>query len=252
MKLGLGNVQLLIQYSILPPDYGLDKRLPSLIRRDRVIRRGGRGESRWQIIGILGVVACEAPDRLAKLVYMTKRIGWRAVIKLRTGLARRRPAGLSVRAPRQAIAVALTIDRPFDLVRAHFFDVDHQVRTNVFQGLRMAHLPSQTPGERRVRQEVMVAGIPQISVFVVEEGPDGEYVRRFVHGRLRGIEWRVRFSAENDQRTRVEASATVSAAGLRRLAVPVRRRSLKRALETALKAHKDDLEVRGYPPPARR
>lgn len=183
---------------------------------------------------------------------MTKRIGWRAVIKLRAGLARRRPVTLLGRTPRQAIAVALDIDQPLDLVRAHFFDVDHQVRCNVFPGLRMAHLPSHMPGERRVRQEVMIAGIPQISVFVVEEGPGGEYVRRFVHGRLRGIEWWVRFFAEGDRRTRVEASATVAAVGLGRLTAPVKRRSLRRALATALSAHKHDLEVRGYPPPARR
>jgi hypothetical protein len=74
------------------------------------------------------------------------------------------------------------IERPLDVVRAQFFDVDHLVRDRVRSGMVLRWAPERALGERRVRQETTVLGRTVIEEFVIETGAGESWVKRFVDG----------------------------------------------------------------------
>ncbi len=62
----------------------------------------------------------------------------------------------------------IVIDRPVDLVRQAFADVDHAVRDNVHAGVKLKWLPPREPGERRLLSEIRVLGVPYADEVLVE------------------------------------------------------------------------------------
>jgi hypothetical protein len=144
----------------------------------------------------------------------------------------------------------VVIEREPDLVRAQFFDVDHQVRENVHHGwvLRFAAPTggSQPPGPRRVRQETVVMGRPVVEEFVIEESPTGLWVKRFVDGPNAGGKYVATFSLRAAGHTRVDVEAFAPPKGWDNGLGRLSQLGVEKAIEKLLKDHKRALE--GYEP----
>ena len=77
------------------------------------------------------------------------------------------------------------IDAPVATVRAQFADLDHQIRRNVHQSLRLRMLEQRPRGARFV-QEMRLLGIRQRNVFERTIEPDGTIEDVSVEGFNRG------------------------------------------------------------------
>lgn len=140
------------------------------------------------------------------------------------------------------IVSTITIDRPLERVRAQFFDIDHAIRDGVHEGVKMRWLPPRAPGERRLRQEVRVLGMPQVDELLVEQGEGGALVKRFVEGPNKGTVFHESFHPVGPEQTRVEILATVPTSGFKWAIGPLFKIAVKKALDRALAEHKRDIE----------
>lgn len=145
------------------------------------------------------------------------------------------------------IASAIEIDRPVDVVRSQFYDLDHAIRDDLYDGVSLKWLPAQNPGERRIRQEARMLGSTQVDEILAELSPEGGLVKRFVDGPNAGAVYRYAFEPMGDQRTRVIVAVTTPASGLKRALGPLYKLAVKSALRSQLTAHKRDLE-QGFVP----
>lgn len=142
--------------------------------------------------------------------------------------------------------VTMVIERPLDVVRAQFFDVDHHVRDRVHQGMVLRWAQAQVPGERRVRQETSVLGRVVAEEFVIEERDGGRWVKRFVDGPNAGGEYIAFFGEERKVATRIEAEAKAPPKGFDNGLGKLSDLGVQKALERLLNDHKRALE--GYEP----
>jgi len=144
------------------------------------------------------------------------------------------PGGPPQQAPLAAASASLDFERPLATVRALLFDVDLAVRTRIHRGVRMEWLPRDPSGERRVRQLTHVLDRVQTEDVVIEEGPGGTWVKRFVEGPSVGSSFVGTFEAEGDALTHVRLSAFVGprgfAQGLGKLSPLGLEKSMKRLL----------------------
>lgn len=156
-----------------------------------------------------------------------------------------------------AARATIEIGRPSNVVRAQFFDLDHAIRHGIHHGVGLRWLPPERPGERRVEQEVKLMTRSHVDVFVLEEGDDGAYVKRFVDGPNRGGRFEGRFTAlagiggppaaEGVGRaTRVELEAFVGPGGFYAGLGKLSQLGLQKALEKTLEEHRRAIE--GYEP----
>lgn len=139
----------------------------------------------------------------------------------------------------------IVIERPVDVVRAQFLDVDHHVRDRVHPGMVLRWAPARAPGERRVRQETTVLGRIVAEEFVIEAEAGGRWVKRFVEGPNVGGAYTATFTAEGS-RTRVDAAASPPPRGFDNGLGKLSELGVQKALERLLGDHKRALV--GYEP----
>ena len=151
---------------------------------------------------------------------------------------------MSAKPPPPSGIATLEIERPVAAVRAQFFDVDHHVRDKIYRGVRLRWAPPKVRGERRVRQGVKVLDRIHVEEFVIEEGDDASWVKRFVDGANAGTQFVANFFPQGDTTTLVQLHAFVGpngfATGLGKLS-PL---GLDKALQKVLLDHKRAIE--GY------
>src|SRR5579872_458756 len=138
------------------------------------------------------------------------------------------------------------IERPVDVVRAQFFDVDHHVRDRVHHGVVLKWAQPKAPGEKRVRQETSVLGRTVAEEFVIEEGDGGRWVKRFVEGPNEGGAYLAHFAPERSTATRIDAEAVAPPKGFDNGLGKLSGLGVQKALEKLLGDHKRALE--GYEP----
>jgi hypothetical protein len=149
---------------------------------------------------------------------------------------------MGVGAPQSSIV----IERPLDVVRAQFFDVDHHIRDRVHPSVVLRWSHARAPGEKRVRQETNVIGRTVVEEFVIEEMAGGGWTKRFVEGPNVGGAYVASFVEERKAATRVEAEAKPPPAGFDNGLGKLSLLGVQKALEKLLGDHKRALE--GYEP----
>lgn len=151
----------------------------------------------------------------------------------------------------------IEIDKPRDLVRAQFFDIDHAIRRRIHHGVSLRWLPQEAPGERRVEAELKLMTRSHVDVFLIEEGEGGSWVKRFVEGPNRGARFEATFTALSGvggapvtagqgRSTRVELTAHVGSMGYHAGLGKLSQLGLQKALEKTLEEHRRAID--GYQP----
>jgi tellurite resistance protein len=148
--------------------------------------------------------------------------------------------------PFPTASASIEIDKPVDLVRAQFFDLDHAIRGKIHHGVALRWLPPEAPGERRVQQEVKLMARSHVDVFVVEEGEGGAWIKRLVDGPNKGTALEASFEPLGPQRTRVRFRAFVGPGGYFGALGKLSQLGLEKALQKTLEEHRRALE--GYQP----
>ncbi len=148
--------------------------------------------------------------------------------------------------PSPTASAWIEFERPVETVRALFFDVDHAVRSKIHRGVRLKWLPKDATGARRIHQQMRVLDRMVVEELVIEEGPGGTWVKRFVEGPNVGTHFVAHFDANGASASQVQLRAYVGkggfALGLGKLS-PV---GLEKALKKLLGEYKRALE--GYEP----
>lgn len=138
------------------------------------------------------------------------------------------------------------IERPIDVVRAHFLDFDHHIEKEVHKGV---HYTVLSRGVRtRVRSRFKVLGLPKQDEILVYEDHQGNVVQEFVRGDFEGGTLKIEFDAQSPQRTRLRAIFDVPARGINRLMKPIVRSVISRIADQAIEEDRLDLEQGGYAP----
>ncbi len=140
----------------------------------------------------------------------------------------------------------IVIDRPIELVRQAFLDVDHAVRDRVHEGVKLKWLPPREPGERRLLSEIRVLGVQYADEVLVEE-ENGTLIRRFVHGPNAGAVFVASFESHGGEGTLVRLRAHVPLTGFRWAVGPLLVLAVRKAIDKELGEHKRDIE-KGYTP----
>lgn len=159
-----------------------------------------------------------------------------------------------------AARAAIEIDKPVDLVRAQFFDLDHAIRQGIHHGATLRWLPAEAPGERRLTQEMKLMTRTHVDVFLIEDGEGGSWIKRFVDGPNRGARFVARFTplaglggapaapgeGGEGRATRVELEAHVGPMGFYAGLGKLSQLGLQKVLEKTLEEHRRAIE--GYQP----
>ena len=156
------------------------------------------------------------------------------------------PSARPPSAPPSPSAVAwMDFDRPVDAVRGVFLDVDLAVRGKIHRGMRLQWLTPSPDGRRGVRQQMRVLDKLVVEDVLVEEGPDGPWVKRYVEGPNAGTTFVARFEPMPGG-TRVTMEAHVGkngfAQGLGKLSALGLEKAMKRTMS------EDKLALEGYEP----
>lgn len=136
------------------------------------------------------------------------------------------------------------IQRPIDIVRAHFLDFDHHIKNDVHKGVRYTVLGVED-GKQRVRQEFKVLGMPKKDELLVYER-DGSVIQDFVEGDFAGGRLRVDFTEVEPGRTALHARIKAPLRGLNRLLAPLITRMVRKLADQAIDEDIHDLEKAGY------
>jgi tellurite resistance protein len=156
------------------------------------------------------------------------------------------PEGPSPQAPSRAASAWVDFDHPLATVRALLFDVDLAVRTKIHRGVRLQWLPRLPSGERRVRQQTHVLDRVQDEEIVIEEGPGGTWVKRFVEGPNVGASFVGTFDPDGDAPTRVTLTAFLGPRGFAQGLGKLSPLGLEKSMKRLLGEYKRALE--GYRP----
>jgi hypothetical protein len=149
-----------------------------------------------------------------------------------------------------SITASLRIDAAPSVVRAQFRDIDHHIRNDVHPSIRHAWEPSAS-GERKIRTEFRILGVPRFDVALVEDAPDGSLVLRYLEGSNAGMVLVHEFvplegGRATDVRLRADAPSTLA----RKLLGPLFRIGATQVMKKALHEDKGDIEKKGYAPGA--
>lgn len=140
----------------------------------------------------------------------------------------------------------IVIDRPIELVRQAFLDVDHAVRDRVHVSVKLRWLPPSEPGERRLLSVIRVLGVSYADEVLVEE-ENGTLIRRYVHGPNEGTVFVGTFEPHGDSHTLASLRAHVPLTGFRWAVGPILVVAVRKAIEKELQENKRDIE-KGYTP----
>jgi len=138
------------------------------------------------------------------------------------------------------------IQRPIDVVRAHFLDFDHHIRKEVHKGVHYTVLAR--GAQTRVRSRFKVLGLSKQDEILVYEDHQGNVVQEFVRGDFEGGTLTIRFSEEAPERTRLRAIFDVPARGMNWLMKPIVRSVISKIADQAIEEDRVDLEQGGYSP----
>jgi len=139
------------------------------------------------------------------------------------------------------VKASLAIERPLEVVREYYRDVDHRIRSGVHRDIRYAWEPT-AGGERRIRTTFRVLGVEQHDLSMLEDGADGSVVLRCLEGTNTGMVLVHRFLAAGPSTTTVELSADAPKTLSRKLLGPVFAVGLRQVLRKTLAEDKADLE----------
>jgi len=139
------------------------------------------------------------------------------------------------------ITASLRIERPADVVRDQYRDIDHHIRNNVHPSIQYQWEPS-APGERRIRTTFRVLGVPQYDVSVLEDRADGAFVIRYLEGTNAGMVLVHEFVPLGADATDVRLTADAPATLSRRLLGPLFVAGGRQVMRKALAEDKRDLE----------
>lgn len=137
------------------------------------------------------------------------------------------------------------IERPIDVVRAHFLDFDHHIAHEVHKGVHYTVLARGR--QTRVRSRFKVLGLTKQDELLVYADHQGNVVQEFVRGDFAGGTLKVLFSAETPNRTHLKAVFDVPARGINWLMKPIVRNVIGRIADQAIEEDRRDLEG-GYTP----
>ena len=145
------------------------------------------------------------------------------------------------------VRMNIRIDRKPDVVRQQFADVAHHQRASVHRGVRFEVIDD-APGQCRYRQITRLGPLRLRQEFLLVRSDEGPLVNTVLAGQFAGgaISFDVRPDPGSDNRSHVEARLAAELTGVQVLLAPMLRRSVARALATALQEDKDDLERGGY------
>jgi len=145
------------------------------------------------------------------------------------------------------ITASLRIDRPMDEVRAQYRDIDHHIRNNVHPSIRYAWEPAE-PGERKIRTNFRIVGVPQYDVSLLEDDPDGSFVIRYLEGSNAGMVLVHHFVPLGPESTDVQLVADAPSTVGRRILGPLFVVGARQVMKKALAEDKRDLEKGAYLP----
>jgi hypothetical protein len=139
------------------------------------------------------------------------------------------------------ITASLRIERPADVVRAQYRDIDHHIRNNVHPSIRYQWEPG-APGERKIRTTFRILGVPQFDVSLLEDAPDGSFVIRYLEGSNAGMVLVHEFVPLGPEATEVRLSANAPATLGRKILGPLFVAGARQVMKKALAEDKRDLE----------
>jgi tellurite resistance protein len=154
--------------------------------------------------------------------------------------------------PIAAATAAIEIDRPVEVVRAAFFDLDHAIRDKIHHGVELRWLPPAAPGELRFEQETKALGRTQHDELLLEVGEGGARVFRFVGGPNAGARLVATFApsehhaSSGPARTRVVLTAFTGPSGYQTGVGKLSQLGLEKMLQKKLEENRRALE--GYQP----
>jgi len=145
------------------------------------------------------------------------------------------------------VTASLRIERPLEVVRQQYRDIDHHIRHRVHSDIQYAWEPA-PPGVRRIRMTFHVLGAPQFDVAELEDAPDGSLVVRYLHGTNSGTVLVHRFAPLGAEATQVDVVAEASATLSRKLLGPLFVSGVRQVMLKALVENKRDLEQGAFVP----
>jgi hypothetical protein len=145
------------------------------------------------------------------------------------------------------ITASLRIERPAEVVRQQYRDIDHHIRNNVHPSIHYQWEPAE-PGQRKIRTTFRILGVPQFDVSLLEDAPDGSFVIRYLEGTNAGMVLVHRFVPLGPDATNVELSADAPATLGRKLLGPLFVAGARQVLKKALAEDKRDLEQGAFRP----
>jgi hypothetical protein len=144
------------------------------------------------------------------------------------------------------VSASTQITRGIDVVRRHFSDVDHHIRSRVHPNVEFTPLPD-SEGACRFRKTIRILGIPIVDEVVLKHQPDGSITEDSVAGPSTGMRLVSSFRADGPQRTSTTLTVQLPVRGLKWLAAPWLRLMIGRRLARALDEDRRDLEGGRYP-----
>jgi hypothetical protein len=139
------------------------------------------------------------------------------------------------------ITASLRMERPAEVVRQQYRDIDHHIRNNVHPSIRYEWEPAE-PGQRKIRTTFRILGVPQYDVSLLEDADDGSFVIRYLEGTNAGMVLVHRFVPLGPEATNVELSADAPATLGRTLLGPLFVAGGRQVMKKALAEDKRDLE----------
>jgi hypothetical protein len=145
------------------------------------------------------------------------------------------------------ITASLRMERPAEVVRAQYRDIDHHIRNDVHPSIHYAWEPAE-PGERKIRTTFRILGVPQYDVSLLEDADDGSFVIRYLEGTNAGMVLVHRFVPLGPDATNVELTADAPATLGRKLLGPLFVAGGRQVMKKALAEDKRDLEQGSFEP----
>jgi hypothetical protein len=137
------------------------------------------------------------------------------------------------------------MERPPEVVRAQYRDIDHHIRNNVHPSIKYQWEPG-APGERKIRTTFRILGVPQYDVSLLEDAPDGSFVIRYLEGSNAGMVLVHKFVPVGEGATDVQLCADAPATTARKLLGPLFVSGARQVMKKALAEDKRDIEGGAY------
>jgi uncharacterized membrane protein YebE (DUF533 family) len=139
------------------------------------------------------------------------------------------------------ITASLRMERPAEIVKEQYRDIDHHIRNNVHPSIQYAWEPAD-PGQRKIRTTFRILGVPQYDVSLLEDAADGSFLIRYLEGTNAGMVLVHRFVPLGPEATNVELTADAPATLGRKLLGPLFAAGGRQVMKKALAEDKRDLE----------